>query len=68
MGLSLVRYVQIYQAIKEEHEKHGYPIGQLCKLGHVSRTAYYKWLHSQLMRQKTYGLLIRLKRDPYGKS
>ena len=40
-----MRNRQIYQAIKEEHEEHGYPIGALCKLGHVSRAAYYKWLH-----------------------
>ena len=39
-GLSLVRYIQIYQAIK------GYPIGPLCKLRHVSRAVYYKWLRS----------------------
>ncbi len=34
--------------IKEEHEEHKYPIGALCKLGHVSRAAYYKWLHRGL--------------------
>ena len=45
MGLSLVRHGQIYQAIKEEHEEHGYPIGALCKLANVTRAAYYKWLH-----------------------
>ncbi len=45
MGLSLVRHGHVYQTIKEEHEEHGYPIGALCKLGHVSRSAYYKWLH-----------------------
>lgn len=45
MGLSLVRHGYIYQAIKEEHEKNGYPIRALCKLGHVTRAAYYKWLH-----------------------
>ncbi|MBQ1317328.1 MAG: IS3 family transposase, partial [Lachnospiraceae bacterium] len=31
--------------MKEEHEEHGYPIGALCKLGHVCRAAYYQWLH-----------------------
>ena len=41
----MVRHGQIYQAIKEEHEEHGYPIGTLCELGQVSRAAYYKWLH-----------------------
>lgn len=40
-----MRNGQIYQVIKEEHEEHGYPIGALCRLGNVSRAAYYKWLH-----------------------
>ncbi len=40
-----MRNGQIYQAIKEEHEEHGYPIGALCRLGKVSRAAYYKWIH-----------------------
>lgn len=43
-----MRYTQIYLAIKEEHEKHGYPIGPLCKLGNVSRAAYYKWLRRDI--------------------
>ena len=47
MGLSLVRHGQVYQAIKEENEEHGYPISSLCKLGSVSRAAYYKWLHRE---------------------
>lgn len=45
MGLSLLRHEHIYQAIKEEHEEHGYPISALCHLGKASRAAYYKWLH-----------------------
>ncbi len=45
MGLRLLRHENIYQAIKEEHEEHGYPISALCHLGKVSRAAYYKWLH-----------------------
>lgn len=45
MGLSLLRHEHIYQAIKKEHEDHGYPISALCHLGKVSRAAYYKWLH-----------------------
>ena len=39
MGLSLVRYEYIYQAIREEHEKferNNYPIAALCKLQPVS--------------------------------
>ena len=31
--------------IKEEHEEHHYPIRSLCKLGNVTRAAYYKWLN-----------------------
>lgn len=48
MGLSLLRHKHIYQAIKEEHEDHGYPISALCHLGKVSRAAYYKWLHREI--------------------
>ena len=48
MGLSLLKHHQIYQAIKEEHEEHGYPITALCKLGKVTRAAYYKWLHREI--------------------
>ncbi len=51
--MSLVRHTQIYQAIKEEHEEHDYPIGPLCKLGHVSRAAYYKWLHRDIPAYET---------------
>ena len=43
-----MRHAQIYQAIKEESEEHGYPIGSLCRLGHVSRAAYYKWLRREI--------------------
>jgi transposase InsO family protein len=48
MGLSLVRNGIIYQVIRDEHEKNKenkYPITALCKLGNVTRAAYYKWLH-----------------------
>ena len=48
MGLSLVRHEYIYQAIKEEHEEHNYPISSLCKIGGVCRAAYYKWLHHEM--------------------
>ncbi len=48
MGLSLVRNARIYQAIKDEHKDHGYPVGQLCRLGNVSRAAYYKWLRRDI--------------------
>lgn len=48
-----MRHTQIYQTIKEEHERHNYPIGPLCKLGHVSRAAYYKWLHRDIPAYET---------------
>lgn len=53
MGLSLVRHESIYQAVKEENENHNYPIGLLCRIGGVSRAAYYKWLHREIPRQET---------------
>jgi transposase InsO family protein len=40
--------VFIYQAIKEENQQYNYPISSLCKLGKVSRAAYYKWLHREI--------------------
>lgn len=58
MGLSLVRHEYIYQAIKEENEEHGYPIVALCKLGKVSRAAYYKWLHRGISESETTNRLI----------
>ena len=44
----MIRHEQIYQAIKEENETYGYPLCALCKLGNVSRAAYYKWLHREI--------------------
>lgn len=38
----------MYQAIKEEHEIHHYPIRALCKFAGISRAAYYKWLHREV--------------------
>ena len=46
--MSLVRHESIYQAVKEEHEEHNYPVQSLCKLGGVSRAAYYKWLNREM--------------------
>ena len=51
-GLSLVRHEHIYQAIKDEHEAHNYPITELCKLGRVSRAAYYKWLSREIPKNE----------------
>ncbi len=47
-GLSLVRHEAIYQAVKEEHKEHNYPVQALCKLGGVSRAAYYKCLNREM--------------------
>lgn len=44
--------------MKEEHENHGYPIEALCRLGHVSRAAYYKWLHRGLPRYEAENIRI----------
>ena len=44
--------------MKEEHENHGYPIEALCRLGHVSRVAYYKWLHRGLPRDEAENIRI----------
>ncbi|WP_242842113.1 IS3 family transposase [Ruminiclostridium cellobioparum] len=48
----------MYQAIKEENEEHDYPIIALCKLGKVSRAAYYKWLHRGLTKGEITNRLI----------
>jgi len=34
----------LYQAIKYCSEEYHYPIETACKILHVSRSAYYKWL------------------------
>ena len=53
MELSLIRHEQIYLVIKTEHDKHGYSIYTLCKIGNVSRAAYYKWLHREIPTYET---------------
>ena len=53
MGLSLIRHEQVYLAIKTEHDEHGYPISALCKVGNISRAAYYKWLHRGIPAYET---------------
>lgn len=50
--MSLVRHESTYQAVKEENEKHNYPIYALCRLGGVSRAAYYKWLHREIPKNE----------------
>ncbi|WOO39214.1 IS3 family transposase [Anaerocolumna sp. AGMB13020] len=34
--------------MKEVNEKYGYPIHALCKLGGISRSAYYKWINRNI--------------------
>lgn len=53
MGLSLIRHEQVYLAIKTEHDEHSYPISALCKVGNISRAAYYKWLHREIPTYET---------------
>ena len=44
MTLNPKRHLDIYIAIKELAEEHpDYPIGRLCKFGHIARASYYKW-------------------------
>ena len=38
-------------AIKECHEKQGFPIEASCKLLHVARSAYHKWASGKLSRR-----------------
>ena len=46
MTLHRTRKQSIYTAIKElSEEGKGYPLSGLCRLGNVSRAAYYKWLN-----------------------
>ena len=68
MGLSLVRHEYVYQAIKDEHEEHNYPITDLCKLGRVSRAAYYKWLHREIPEneRKNKRIADEIEKDSYG--
>ena len=51
--LSEVRQRRIYAAIREAHEEKGYPIELVCKLLHVSRSAYHKWASGKLSRRAT---------------
>ena len=37
----------MYEAVRHSHGDFGYPIEATCALLHISRTAYYKWLHEE---------------------
>jgi hypothetical protein len=42
--LTLVRQVNLYQAIQELNKEKDHAITKLCALAGVARSAYYKWL------------------------
>ena len=46
-----MRQRRTYQAIREYHEEHGFPIEAACKLLHVARSAYHKWASGKLSRR-----------------
>ena len=41
-----------------DSKEHNYPIAALCKLGRVSRAAYYKWLHREIPESEQKNRLI----------
>jgi transposase InsO family protein len=44
--LERTRHTDTYRAIRDLSSSHeDYSISELCKHGHVTRSAYYKWLH-----------------------
>ena len=52
--LSGVRQAAAYQAIKELHEEHRWPVYKLCAAVGVSKAGYYKWLN-RAVSQKANG-------------
>ncbi len=38
---------------KATFDEHGYLISALCKIGNISRAAYYKWLHREIPTYET---------------
>ena len=46
-----MRQRHIYAAIREAHEKKGYPIELACELLHVARSAYHKWASGKLSQR-----------------
>lgn len=51
--LSGVRQAAAYQAIKELHEEHRWPVYKLCAAVGVSRAGYYKWLNRAVSQKQT---------------
>ena len=59
MGLSLIRHEHLYQAVKEEHENHNYPVAALCKLANVSRALIINGYTEKFLKvSKKIGLLL----------
>lgn len=46
--MSQVRQSRIYTAVKECHAEAGYPIETACKLLHVARSAYNRWVSGKV--------------------
>ena len=38
-----MRQIHLYRVVKECHEEKGYPIGEECRILHISRSAYHSW-------------------------
>ena len=51
--LSGVRQAAAYQAIKELHEEHRWPVYKLCAAVGVSKAGYYKWLNRAVSQKQT---------------
>ncbi len=51
--LSGVRQAAAYQAIKELHEEHRWPVYKLCAAVGVSKAGYYKWLNRTVSQKQT---------------
>lgn len=46
-----MRQLRIYRAIVEYHKEVGFPIETACKLLHVARSAYHKWVSGKRCRR-----------------
>ena len=63
--LSGARQTAAYQAVKELHEEHRWPVYKLCAAVGVSRAGYYKWLsrtvsQKQMEDENLAGLIIEI--------
>lgn len=43
--MSLIRHQCEYEAVKELSEQEAFPVWKLCRLLHITHSAYYKWLN-----------------------